>query len=335
MIKKPINQKHELGCGIACLAFILNKKYDKIAKEIGIRKIKSKGLYCKEIVNYLIKNGYIAFYRYLKSKWKKAIYKDNTIVFIKRCEKYPFGHYLVRYKNFWMDPWINFQKNKNIKQAKAGFRKKLPGKPIYGIFIMRESYVMVFDLDGTIVDSVELHAKSFKYAIKKLGYENYNELYKKYKKLVGIPMEEIVKKIIPNISKKEIEKIRDLKDKYFIKNIKKIKIYKKVLNILKIIKRKGVKVALFTSSSRKIVFKILKKLKLLRYFDFFVCKEDVKNPKPNKEGLIKIMKKFKTRNLIFVGDTKFDELAAKNAKIKFIYVKRLTKKKLYKILGMN
>jgi len=34
-----------------------------------------------------------------------------------------------------MDPWINFQKDKNLKNAKAGFRKKLPGRPIYGIFI--------------------------------------------------------------------------------------------------------------------------------------------------------------------------------------------------------
>lgn len=41
----------------------------------------------------------------------------------------PFGHYLIRFNNQWIDPWINLP-NKNIK---AGFRKRLPGKPIYGI----------------------------------------------------------------------------------------------------------------------------------------------------------------------------------------------------------
>lgn len=34
-----------------------------------------------------------------------------------------------------MDPWINFQKDKNVKNCEAGFRKRLPGKPIYAIFV--------------------------------------------------------------------------------------------------------------------------------------------------------------------------------------------------------
>jgi len=65
------------------------------------------------------------------------MYEDGVIVFIKRSVRYPAGHYLARMNGQWMDPWINFpndQNIKNIKNATSGFRKKLPGKPIYALF---------------------------------------------------------------------------------------------------------------------------------------------------------------------------------------------------------
>lgn len=137
-MKVPIRQKDNLGCGIACLAFVANRSYEEIVNDLGKEKIK-KGLYCREIVQYLKKLGYAKTEcHYLKSKWRKKIYQNKTIVFI-RSKKYPYGHYLVRYKNFWMDPWINFLKEKEIKNAKAGFRKRLPGTPIYGIFLKEDN----------------------------------------------------------------------------------------------------------------------------------------------------------------------------------------------------
>jgi hypothetical protein len=86
------------------------------------------------LVAILDRSGYFYQYRYLKPRLRKIIYRDDVIVFIKRSKKYPFGHYLVRYQNLWMDPWINFPKEKDVKKAKAGFRKRLPGKAIYALF---------------------------------------------------------------------------------------------------------------------------------------------------------------------------------------------------------
>ncbi|MEM5821195.1 MAG: HAD family hydrolase [Candidatus Aenigmatarchaeota archaeon] len=188
--------------------------------------------------------------------------------------------------------------------------------------------VFVFDLDGTLIDSVELHAKAFKFAVKTLGYKNYNSLYKRFKKFVGLPLETIVKELIPNIKNEEMDEIRKLKDYYFFKNLKKVKIKKRVVNIVKKLKQKGIKIAIFSSSSKNLVEKVLNEFKLRNFFDYIVSKEDVKNHKPNPEGLYKIMKVFKTKNIIFVGDSKFDELAAKRAKVKFIDVKDLNLKNI-------
>lgn len=136
-MKKAITQEDNLGCSIACLAFITNKKYKDIVNNLGKEKAKTKGFYCRELVAYLKNLGYQAEFHYLNKKWLRKIYQDNTIIFIKRSKKYPFGHYLVRYQDLWMDPWVNFLKEKDLKKAKAGFRKRLPGRPIYGIFILK------------------------------------------------------------------------------------------------------------------------------------------------------------------------------------------------------
>lgn len=76
-----------------------------------------------------------AEYHYLNKKWRRKIYQDKTIVFIRRSSLYPDGHYLIRGKKFWMDPWINFLKEKDVKKARAGWRRRLLGKPIYGVFL--------------------------------------------------------------------------------------------------------------------------------------------------------------------------------------------------------
>lgn len=136
-MKKPVVQKDNLGCAAACIAFVVDKDYLAVFEGLGKKRAKMRGFYCRELVNYLNKIGYQAEFHYLNKKWRREIYQEKTIVFIKRSQRYPFGHYLVRYQNFWMDPWINFSKDQNIKQARAGFRKRLPGKPIYGIFLRK------------------------------------------------------------------------------------------------------------------------------------------------------------------------------------------------------
>lgn len=131
----PIIQEDSLGCGVACVAFVIGFNYQKTLKlfKKGGHKFNNQGFYCKELAGVLNNQGRNFEYRYIKGKTRKKIYQDNVIVFIKRSKKYPLGHYLCRYKKLWMDPWINFPENKNIKETRAGFRKRLPGRPIYAI----------------------------------------------------------------------------------------------------------------------------------------------------------------------------------------------------------
>ncbi|HUS59841.1 MAG TPA: hypothetical protein VMX76_00425 [Nevskiaceae bacterium] len=133
--RPPVVQKHPFGCGVACTAFILNLSYQETLKLFGNGKEKACnfGFSCEEIAEALNNSGGHFEHRHIKDEIKGKIYQDNTIVFIKRSKQYPTGHYLCRFKGLWMDPWINFPQNQNIKEAKAGFRIKLPDKAIYAI----------------------------------------------------------------------------------------------------------------------------------------------------------------------------------------------------------
>jgi hypothetical protein len=130
---KNITQKDDFGCGVACTASVLDLTYEK-AKALFSKPKQAKdfGFLCKDIVNALKKKGFTYDYKYIKPKIKKQIYKQGTIVFIARSKRFPAGHYLARdQKKGWMDPWINFPSD--ISNVKSGFRKRLPGKPIYAI----------------------------------------------------------------------------------------------------------------------------------------------------------------------------------------------------------
>lgn len=136
-MRESITQKHDFGCAVACLAFVANITYAEALKVLGSYKAKSEGYICKDLVNGLDNLGFSYEYKYIKPRLRKSIYRDGAIVFIKRYKKYPYGHYLARYNGKWMDPWINLVSDKNVTKALSGFRKRLPGRPIYMITKMK------------------------------------------------------------------------------------------------------------------------------------------------------------------------------------------------------
>ncbi len=131
---ESVTQQDNYGCGVACVAYISKRTYRATLKTLDAKAAKTRGFACKDLVIGLNTIGHSYTYSYLPGKLKRKIYADGVIVFIKRSEHYPAGHYLVRSQNKWMDPWLNFKKDRNIKKAESGYRARLPGKPVYALF---------------------------------------------------------------------------------------------------------------------------------------------------------------------------------------------------------
>lgn len=130
-MRKSITQESNYGCGIACFAFATHQKYQQAAVWLGEEQAQSNRLWCKDLATALNRYGLNYVSKYAKPHVLEKMNEEGAIVLVRRSKKYPVGHYLIRHKRVWMDPWINLPENNDIAQAKSGFRSTLPGEPMY------------------------------------------------------------------------------------------------------------------------------------------------------------------------------------------------------------
>ncbi len=174
--------------------------------------------------------------------------------------------------------------------------------------------VVVFDLDGTLIDSINIWLSLFEKVFKKYGLDvNENCIKNQFGKQD--------KEIISFFAKKEKrEEMIDFfevkkKDKTFLNKFKTFPFTAKVLTE---IKSKGIKISVATGNNNKIMNFILKKYDLNKFLDYHICAEEVKKGKPNPEMLLKVLKFFKVKkkDLIYIGDSPHDVKMARNAGVK-------------------
>lgn len=125
-MKPTITQKDGMGCGAACVAFAANITYEEAVTELGKNKAQTVGFQLRELVDVLGRYGLNYHYNHVKATSGRGVYPDGTIVFIKRSKRYPYGHYLIRHNGLWADSWINLVLDKNLTNARSGYRKRLP-----------------------------------------------------------------------------------------------------------------------------------------------------------------------------------------------------------------
>lgn len=130
-MRQSVTQEFGYGCGIACYAFAVKLSYKEAAERLGAAQACSERFWVKDLREALNEAGFTYVSRHVKPQIRKQIYKEGAIVLIRRSKLYPTGHYLIRHEGYWMDPWINLPYNKDINWAKSGFRKRLPGAPMY------------------------------------------------------------------------------------------------------------------------------------------------------------------------------------------------------------
>lgn len=175
--------------------------------------------------------------------------------------------------------------------------------------------LIVFDLDGVLINSLSNMRYSWNKVKKKCSVKNN---FLDYQKFIGLEFYEILEKL--NIEKKKFSKIKKTYSKFSLKSFDKIKLYPEVNKILKDLE-KDFKLAILTSKDKKRTHKILKKLLPKIKFSSVQSPQNRYRPKPNSDLLLKVISEnnVSLNEAIFIGDSEFDEKMAKNSKVKFIF----------------
>jgi beta-phosphoglucomutase family hydrolase len=149
-----------------------------------------------------------------------------------------------------------------------------------GLYVNLRVKALIFDIDGTLVDTMPTHQRAWEEAGKKLGFVYPTELF--YEN-AGLP----TRKIAVLLNEKygyqlDPEEVTRVKNELYLKHIDEIKPIEPVVELVR--KFHGrLPMALGTGEYREIAEQNIRAAGLEKYFSVLVSGDDVKNPKPHPE----------------------------------------------------
>lgn len=199
--------------------------------------------------------------------------------------------------------------------------------------------IICFDLDGTLIEANKAHIIAFNKAFEKNGLKKVSG--KKLISLFGIVGRVLVKKLFPELSQREVTKI--IKDHDYLVVNEMYRYAKQIKGVTKTLKRlrKRYKIALVSNCKHRTILALLKGAKIdSRLFDAILGNDEVHRPKPYPDEILKAEKLLHLKADYMVGDTIYDVIAGRKAKVKTIAVltgvhsrDKLKKQKPYMVLN--
>jgi pyrophosphatase PpaX len=180
--------------------------------------------------------------------------------------------------------------------------------------------VILFDLDGTLLDTNELIIQSF------LHVFDYDPSLKRERIIshFGMPLE---KQLVDYAGRPEGSSGADLVQKYRAFNNAKhdemVRAFPGVVETLRALRERGVRVGVVTSKIRFTTERGLVHVGIKPYVESVVTIEDVEHPKPHAESIHKALRELSVgpeARVLMVGDSGFDLGCAQNAGVDSCWV---------------
>ena len=179
--------------------------------------------------------------------------------------------------------------------------------------------IVIFDLDGVIVESEDAHIEA-----EKQTFLKYNVLIsaEELHRYTGTTAKEMFTGLIAKYKlNTTFEEINSQKEKILFRLLKQdAEPTRGVLPFMQELKRRGIRLAVGSSSPKRLVNYVLKKLNIVSLLDYIVTAEDVEHGKPNPEIFLKVARElgFKPSQCLVIEDARLGVEAAKRAGMKCI-----------------
>ncbi len=207
---------------------------------------------------------------------------------------------------------------------------------------MVQKLTILFDLDGTLIDTAPDLMRAHNYVMKKFGYETKSN--DDMRKLVGKGAASLIGRSLWGQAKKEFGQINNQNKKkemikefinYYGKNIAvESKLIKGVKEFLNWCKKNNISMGVCTNKQEYLAVDLLKKIKIYDYFEYVAGSNTFDYCKPDPRHLTNVIEIMQgnIKKSIMIGDSETDANAAVAAKIPFILIEDgYTEKKVSEI----
>ena len=193
---------------------------------------------------------------------------------------------------------------------------------------MKQKFTILFDLDGTLVDTAPDLMLAHNYVMKKFGYPTKST--EDIRSLVGQGAGALIGRSIWGQAKKEFSRVKDenIKDEmtkefinFYGKNIlNKSTLINGVKKFLIWCKKENISMAVCTNKTEHLAVDLLKKIKIYNFFEYVAGHNTFEYCKPDPRHLASIIEILDgdINKSLMIGDSESDANAAKNAGVPMI-----------------
>ena len=179
--------------------------------------------------------------------------------------------------------------------------------------------LIIFDMDGTLVNSSLTIANAINYVRKNLGFEAMDQT-----KILSMVNDHTLNpaKTFYHAEQFDADHERWFSEYYTKNHENELVLYDGIKEMLESLKESGHALAVATNAYRGSTIESLTHLEVYDYFDAIACYDDVEKGKPYPDMLHKILDELdhSKDKSIFIGDGPIDEMASKNADIPYVMV---------------
>ena len=196
---------------------------------------------------------------------------------------------------------------------------------------MTQKFTILFDLDGTLVDTAPDLMMAHNYVMKKYGYIEKD--IKEIKKLAGRGAKVMLKNSIQDIAERTGKELINTKKfeedmtkdfiQYYSENIlNKSTLKNGVLNFLKWCKEKSILMGVCTNKQEHLSIDLLKKIKIYHFFEYVAGGNTFEYNKPDPKHLTNTIEILggNIKKALMIGDSETDANASKSANIPFVLI---------------
>ena len=186
---------------------------------------------------------------------------------------------------------------------------------------MDKNKIILFDLDGTLIDSTDAIVSTFYHSFKELQFD-FKGNDESIKSLIGYPLDIMYKSLGVDESK-VWDFVDSYKNRYRVISIAQTTLLENAYEAVELAAKIG-RVSVVTTKTRTYTMPLLEHFNIAQFFEIVTGRENVQNPKPDPEPILVTLKQMnydKNKHSVWmIGDTKLDLIAANEANINSVGV---------------